>query len=272
MVVRLYLIRHGETVEADERRYKGHLDVPLSERGMKQIERLSQYIVKDSSRWFKEMVQHSSKVVQGSSRLNNVEPLNNIEPHLMGVYCSDLKRAIQSAEIISEALGLEPVVVPGLRERGFGEWEGMTFEEIQKRWPDAFRAWTEDPLRHSPPGGESTLEVRDRVMEALDKILSEVQIGSKSFKVVQDGLMMVQSRSRVVQGSSRLNNVEPLNNIEQCSIAVVAHGGVNRIILCEMLGMPLENIFRIEQDYACLNIIELHDGYPVVKALNVVQR
>jgi broad specificity phosphatase PhoE len=271
MVVRLYLIRHGETEDADTRRYKGHLDVPLSEKGIRQIERLSQYIVKDSSRWFNEVVQDGSMMVQNSSNhsiLNNIEPLNNLEPPLLrGVYCSDLKRAIQSAEIISEALGLEPVVVPGLRERGFGEWEGMTFDEIVERWPDAFKSWAENPLRHSPPGGESTIGVRDRVMSALNKLLTKVQSSSKSFKIVQDSSMVVQSGSKVVQDGSGLNNIEQhLTTLNQ--IIVVAHGGVNRIILCELLGIPLENIFRIEQDYACLNIIELHDNYPIAKLVN----
>jgi alpha-ribazole phosphatase/probable phosphoglycerate mutase len=52
------------------------------------------------------------------------------------------------------------------------------------------------------------------------------------------------------------------------NIAVVSHGGVNRIILCHILGIPLENIFRIEQDYAALNIVEFWDQYPVVKLIN----
>lgn len=144
------------------------------------------------------------------------------------VYCSDLKRAVQSAEIIATPLDLEPIALCELRERNFGEWEGMTFDEIEKRYPEEFRAWMKDPLRFSPPGGESTVEVRDRAMRAIEKIVN--------------------------QGS--------------VNIAIVAHGGINRIILCELLGMPLENIFRIEQDFGALNIIEFHDGYPVVKLLN----
>ncbi|MBI4685856.1 MAG: histidine phosphatase family protein [Nitrospirae bacterium] len=51
-------------------------------------------------------------------------------------------------------------------------------------------------------------------------------------------------------------------------MAVVAHGGVNRIMLCHFLGIPLENIFRIEQDFGSVNIIEFSDKYPVVKLMN----
>ena len=54
------------------------------------------------------------------------------------------------------------------------------------------------------------------------------------------------------------------------NIAIVAHGGVNRIILCHLLGIPLENIFRIEQNHGAVNIIEFWEKYPVVKLMNGV--
>ena len=50
--------------------------------------------------------------------------------------------------------------------------------------------------------------------------------------------------------------------------AIVAHGGVNRVILCNIMGLPLEHIFRIEQDNAAVNIIEFWEAYPVIKLLN----
>ncbi len=218
MVTKIYLIRHGETEDAEPVRYKGHLDVPLSEKGITQMRQLARYIVKDSS--------------SCSNRLS-------------AIYCSDLSRAMKSAEIIAEPFGLEPIIMPELRERNFGEWEGMTFKEIEEKWPDAFKRWANNPLKHSPLGGESTTEVRDRVIKALNRILNEVQYSSSR--------------------SNRLNRSNGLNNI---SIVIVAHGGVNRIIICEILGMPLENIFRIEQDYGTLNIIEFRDRYPVVKLIN----
>jgi alpha-ribazole phosphatase/probable phosphoglycerate mutase len=107
----------------------------------------------------------------------------------------------------------------------------MTFTEIKEKYPAEFEAWAGNPLRYSPKGGESTIQVRDRVIGALEGILA--------------------------------------SHHDQ-NIAIVAHGGVNRIILCHVLGMPLENIFRLEQDYAAVNIIEFWDKYPVVKLLNGV--
>ncbi len=198
MVTKVCLIRHGETVDADPARYKGHIDVPLSARGMEQMKKLADYLAR------------------------------NGRDKLSAVYSSGLCRAVKSAEIIAGPHGIRPVVVEGLKERNFGAWEGMTFDEIRQAEPDAFKAWAGDPLGFSPPGGESTAGFSERVLEAFKAIVSAH---------------------------------------EGEGIAVVAHGGVNRVILCSLLGVPLENIFRIEQDFAALNIIEMWD-YPVVKLIN----
>jgi alpha-ribazole phosphatase/probable phosphoglycerate mutase len=198
MVTTLYLIRHGETEGSEKRRYKGSLDVPLSQEGARQAERLAGFM-KDNA--------------EG----------------VAAVYSSGLERALKTAEPIARALGLEPRIAEGLRERHFGAWEGMSFDEIEAEYPEAFSQWAGDPLRHSPVGGESTLEVRDRTVRALDVILE---------------------RHR------------------RETIVVVAHGGVNRVAICHFTGTPFENIFRLEQDFACVNVIEFHGGFPVLKLLN----
>ena len=199
MLTKLYLIRHGETEGAETKRYKGHIDVPLSDNGIMQVRALSDYIAHSGGKGLKE------------------------------IYSSDLSRAVKSAEIIAEPLGLQPVIVKGLRERNFGVWEGMSFEEIEEQYPHDFKAWADNPVRFSPLKGETTVEVRDRAMKALDLILEK-------------------------------------NRGEE--VAIVAHGGINRVILCELLGIPLENIFRIEQDFAAMNLIEFYDRYPIAKLIN----
>lgn len=199
-MTRVYLIRHGETEGADSRRYKGHIDVPLSENGIEQIEKVAEYIMRDG----------------------------NAGGSLTSVYSSDLSRALKSAEIIAAPFGLKPGIVEGLKERSFGVWEGMSFDEIIEKWPDAFNAWAANPLKFSPMDGESTIEVRDRVIKAFEEIMK---------------------------------------NHNGQNIAIVSHGGAIRVLLCEMLGMPLENIFRIEQSFAALNVIEIWD-YPVVTLIN----
>jgi alpha-ribazole phosphatase/probable phosphoglycerate mutase len=205
MVTTLYLIRHGATEGNETKRYKGSIDVPMSEKGIRQMEQLAEYL----NRSYKSYTTYSGL--------------------LNAVYCSPLSRALKSAEIIAEPHGLKPVVIEDLRERSFGIWEGMTFTEIKEKYPQEFEAWAGNPLRYSPVDGESTIEVRERAVKAVDSLLSN-------------------------------------HNSEH--IAIVAHGGVNRIILCHIMGIPLENIFRIEQDFAAVNIIEFWEKYPVVKLLN----
>jgi alpha-ribazole phosphatase/probable phosphoglycerate mutase len=198
MVTTLYIVRHGQTEGSDKRRYKGTIDVPLSKGGIEQAEKLSRFFGRNAE-------------------------------GVKAVYSSALKRALGTAEPIAGALGLEPQVVEGLRERHFGEWEGMTFEEIEAKYPDAFSLWAGDPLSYSPVGGESTLEVRDRVVDAVEGLIKRH---------------------------------------EGDTFVIVAHGGVNRIALCHYTGLPLENIFRLEQDFACVNVLEFHGGFPVLKLLN----
>jgi alpha-ribazole phosphatase len=215
MVTVLYLIRHGETEGAETRRYKGSIDVPLSENGIRQMEKLSACLAKE---------------INNSSNHPFPSFLKERKGRLLkAVYCSHLSRAVKSADLIAKPYCLEPVIVPALRERNFGIWEGMSFDEIKEKYPEEFTAWAGNPLEFSPMEGESTVEVKDRVINALNEIIQN-------------------------HGGER--------------IAIVSHGGVIRIILCYILGVPLENIFRFEQDYAALNIIEFWDAYPVVKLMN----
>jgi alpha-ribazole phosphatase/probable phosphoglycerate mutase len=195
----LYLIRHGQIQGVQKRQYNGHRDVPLSDMGRAQLSRLAAFL--------------KERIV------------------LDAVYASDLSRSAESARIIAEPQALRPTLLPAFRERNFGAWEGMTFDEIAAQDHDAFYAWARDPLHYSPVGGESTISVSDRVMPALAELRTRHE-GQK--------------------------------------IALVAHGGVNRVIICEVLGIQLQNIFRIEQDYSALNIIEFLKEMPLVKLLNFV--
>lgn len=238
MVTTLYLIRHGETEGAQSNRYKGHIDVPLSEKGIEQMERVAKYMNKSYM----------------SHKTYNA------------VYCSDLSRAVKSAEIIAEPHGLKPVIMPELRERNFGLWEGMSFNEIREKYPDEFGAWAGDPLKFSPVQGENTIEVRDRVVGVLNKILSNHFAEVKKIRSFEDE----KTQKTLPDSTPQPLNISSsqIQNSSFDNIAIVAHGGVNRVILCHLLGIPLENIFRIEQDFAALNVIEFYENYPVVKLLN----
>jgi broad specificity phosphatase PhoE len=245
MVTTLYLIRHGETIGSEIKRYKGSIDVPMSEQGIAQIKKVSSFIA--AKLQLSESAVHKSYLKDIHAAFT--QSLVNTEPKLSAVYCSDLNRAVRSAEIIADPFGLEPLVIPELRERNFGVWEGMTFSEIRELYPSEFEAWASNPLKHCPVNGESTTEVYERVTRALNSIMSE-HTAEKPLK-----------SDKKVEGSS-------INQGGTDNFAIVAHGGVNRIILCHLMGVPLENVFRIEQDHAAVNIVEFWGRYPVVKLLN----
>jgi broad specificity phosphatase PhoE len=212
MVTTLYLVRHGITVGSEERRYKGSIDVPLSDEGFIQAQKTARFIADEHAR-----------------RAIRAEKDGHAPSTLQAVYSSPLSRAHRSAEALCAPHGLNPVVCPDLRERHFGIWEGMSFNEIKEQYPEEFRAWARNPLDHAPMGGETTREVEARAVRALALLL---------------------------------------DRHKGHAFAIVAHGGLNRVILCHVMGLPLEHIFRIEQDNAAVNVIEFWEAYPVIKLLN----
>lgn len=222
MVKTLYLVRHGETGSDDKARYKGSIDVPMSEVGEAQIERTAEFIYEHIER---------SKSQRRLSYLATIHNATIDDDPTTVIYSSTLMRARRSAEIIAQRLGLDYTAVHEFRERSFGIWEGLSFDEIKERYPTEFRQWASDPLRYGPPEGESTLEVKRRVIPKLKFLIKTQRSGN---------------------------------------IIIAAHGGVNRVILCHLAGIPLKNIFRIEQSYGCVNIIEFWRDYPVIKVLNYV--
>ncbi len=199
----IYLLRHGET-DGPKKVYKGHIDVPLSKEGEKQVERVARFL--------KEFVKRYDLSCQVC-------------------YSSPLKRAVKTAEIIAKAIPMQIKPSEILKERSFGEWEGLSINDIMSLYPEEFERWRTNPVKFSPPNGESTLQVSERAAKALKEILSS-------------------------------------HSGEQ--IFITAHGGINRVILCNILNIPLENIFRIEQEFACVNIIEFYGTQPLVKLINGV--
>jgi len=145
------------------------------------------------------------------------------------VYASDLQRARRSAAPLAAARGVDVVAVPGLREMAMGRWEGLTFAEIEAREPEHCARWLADPVGVAFPEGESLGDLHARVVPALRALI---------------GL----HRGR--------------------RIAVVAHGGTNRAILGDALGLPLVEVLRLPQDYAAWSLIEYTDGGATVHALN----
>lgn len=166
---------------------------------------------------------------------NGVQQMHRLAETLVGkevsvVYASDLIRSVKGAEIIGKRIGASLKSFRELRERSVGCWEGLTVEEIKQRFPDEYVAWRADLLGYRPPNGECLTDVQERILPFYKQIVA--------------------------------------SHRDQ-TIAMLLHGGINRVILADALGMPPLNLFRIEQDYGALNIIEYYeDNRPVVKLLN----
>jgi alpha-ribazole phosphatase/probable phosphoglycerate mutase len=153
-----------------------------------------------------------------------------VKTRLDAVYSSDLDRSRYCAELIAAKHGLSVSTDETLRELHIGDWEGRTWAELQEVYPEDWRKRLHDLVNFQVPGGESLQDAADRIRPTLRKILASHPGGD---------------------------------------IALVAHGGVNRIVLLDAIGAPLEQAFSIEQDYGCLNIIDYFaDGNSVVKLLN----
>jgi alpha-ribazole phosphatase len=133
----LWLVRHGQTDWNLAGRYQGQADVPLNETGLAQARALADSL---TGTVFK------------------------------ALYCSDLARARQTAEILGERLGLAPRIDARLREIDQGEWEGLAFSEIVSHYANVMDARSQDPVNQRAPGGESVAEVAARVGEAAGDI------------------------------------------------------------------------------------------------------
>lgn len=168
----LLLVRHGETDWNATHRWQGFTGPPLNALGVRQAHELAENL-------------------DGTA--------------LTAIYSSDSARALQTAEIVAESRGLAVQQDPRLREVNFGEWEGLTREEINERYAGAFREWDACKLA-APTGGETDFEMAERVIVALREIGAKHP--AERVLVVRSGgpIRAVQADSKGVdQGIARLH-------------------------------------------------------------------
>jgi len=190
------LLRHGEPVGG--KRFRGSTDDPLSEDGWQQM-RTS-------------LEGHSGWDV---------------------IVSSPLRRCAEFAAEVADKHKLKLQVISGLAELEFGEWEGMTPNEVEQQYPDALKQFYDDPFTFIAPGGESMQIFYDRVSEVWKDVM------------------------QTYRGQS---------------ILLIAHGGVNRVILQQILDFPPQNMFRLQMGFAALvNLIVTDDGerlWPRIKKIS----
>ena len=139
-MMRVVLVRHGQTAWNREVRFRGQADVALDKFGLKQAEATGHYV---ATRW-----------------------------PVAVVYASRMGRAMQTAEAIARAHGLRAQPLEGLLDINFGAWQGLSPDEVAHRYPDLYRAWLEAPHTVHFPGGEGLDDVRARVVAALDEVVA----------------------------------------------------------------------------------------------------
>lgn len=136
-ITRILAVRHGETAWNRDTRIQGHTDIALSEKGRWQAARLAQAL--------------------------SDEPI-------AAFYSSDLARAHETASTAARAHGKPVETHRGLRERAFGHFEGLTWADIEAHHPQDAQAWRKRVPEFAPPGGESLLQLRERVIAAVNDI------------------------------------------------------------------------------------------------------
>lgn len=148
---------------------------------------------------------------------------------LQAVYASDLRRALETASIIARPHDLDVQTLPELREINFGAWEGLTYNEIRGRFSDLVDSWHASPATIQIPDGETFQDLASRAYGAVEDLVKKH---------------------------------------DSATIAVVAHGGTIRAIVCALLGIDLNHLFRIRQDNGALNIIDFYENYGILSLLN----
>ena len=195
-MVRLVLVRHAATDWTAQGRFQGQTDVPLSPHGRRQVAALVQRLMTET---------------------------------LHTLYASDLQRAWETAQAIATLHALRVQAEPRLREMAFGHWEGLTYAEIQQSDAQAQAAWERDQLHIAPPGGETLLQMTERVRAAYTSI--------------------------VAAGQDK-------------TVGLVAHGGPLQLLLCLALGLPPQAYWQFAMAPASLSELCVYEQGIILTRLN----
>ncbi len=195
---KIFLFRHSQTVNTLDGvfRYNGFLDIDVEPNGLKIFEKYIPILKKNK---------------------------------ISRIYSSDLIRARKGAEVIAKALGLTVYKTRNLREVKQGVWEGLSYEEIQRKFPEQAKKKFEDYVNFKVKGAENLCEASERVNSFVNILLKKHK---------------------------------------NENIAVFAHGGANMLILLKALNMQIKDFFRLKQDFGCMNEINYFENFAKVIRMN----
>jgi len=195
-MVKIFLIRHGETDWNREQIFRGRIDVSLNEIGLAQARAVKV--------WLKD---------------EKVDAL----------YSSPLSRALETARILSENRDCEVVKEEGVIDINFGKWQGLSHHRVKEEYKELYHTWLSKPHTVTFPDGESLTQVRERSVKALERVIKD-----HSGK----------------------------------TLAVVSHRVINKVLLCNVLGLDLSRFWYITQDTCAINMFEHRDGNYYLSLLN----
>lgn len=196
-MTRFILVRHGQTEWNRVERFRGRADVPLNEIGIKQAEATGARIARE---W-----------------------------QVAAVYSSPLSRAIKTAEAIAIHYSLAVQPHPDLIDIDYGEWQGLSPEEVAQQWKEELERWYQQPHLCQIPKGESLADLHRRGLQAIREL-------------------------------AKKHNGE--------TIVVVGHTVINRVLLLAILGLENDRFWRLRQDTCAINIFEEENGDFTLVSLN----
>lgn len=191
----IYILRHGETEYGKEKRYLGHTDCKLSKEGKEQ----SKYLA--------------------SIFANNKITIDNI-------FSSDLIRCKDTIKIVFP--NMKVTLLEQLREINMGDWDGLTFDEVKKKYAEDYKKRGENIREFIPRNGESFLQCQNRAVAIFKHII----------------------------------------NSTEGNIAICSHAGFIRTLLCNILNKDLVDMFNIRLNYGCVNIITVDGNNIFVEGIN----
>ena len=194
--MRVLLLRHAETEWNRQRRFQGWQDSPLSATGREQAE--------------------------SAARLLAATPL-------AAVWSSPQPRARETALRLAAPHGLPVREAEAFKEMGFGAWEGLSREEVARRFPAELAAWAETPEQARWPGAESLATVRERALAGLSELRREHK------------------------GQT---------------VCLVSHGITSRILILEALGLGLDRLWSLQLSSTGISELEFRDDWTTLHRMN----